>query len=72
MVCTKKQLKAVPILLDNCAVELCCVRTMLEHGNVVVIAAYIPRVSTNFSSRDLLSKFEAFCTIKDNIQRMYP
>ena len=72
MICTKKQLKAVPILLDNCAVELCGVRITLEHGNVVVIAAYLPPVSTNFSSGDLISKFEALCKIVDNIQSMYP
>ena len=63
MICSKKQLKAV---------ELCCVRVTLEHGKVVVIAAYIPPASLTFSSGDLLLKFGAFCTIVDNIQHMYP
>ena len=26
MICTKKQLKAVPILLDNCFLEICIIR----------------------------------------------
>ena len=72
MICIKKQFKAVPILLDNCSVEMCSVRVSFEDGYVLVVAAYIPPVSAAFTSGDLLAKFDAFCNHVENIQQSYP
>ena len=48
------------------------IRISFEHGNVIVVAAYIPPVSIAFSSGDLLAKFDFFCTCVNNIQQFYP
>ena len=54
--CTKKQFKAVLILLEYFSVEMCRVRISFEHGNFIVVAAYIPPVSAAFTNGDLLAK----------------
>ena len=72
MICTNKQFKAVPILLDNCSVEMCSVRIIFQHGNVIIVAAYIPSVSAASTSCDLLAKFESFYTYVENLQQSYP
>ena len=69
MISTKKQLKAVSILLDNCSHrEMCIVCISFEHGNVVVVAAYIPPVSNSLSSGALIVEFDFFCTCVNYIQ----
>ena len=41
MICTKKDLNAVPFILDDCNVELCAVRIHFQHLNLIIVAAII-------------------------------
>ena len=60
------------ILLDNCSRKMYIVRISFDHGNVIVVAAYISPVSNGFSSGDILANFYFFCTYVDNILWPYP
>ena len=54
----KKYLNAVPIILEDCAVELCAVRISFQALNVLIVVAYLPPVSPSSSGADLSAKFD--------------
>ena len=62
MICTKKHLNAVPIILDDCNVELCPVRIKLQALNVIIVAAYLPHASTALPSAAMSAEFDSLCT----------
>ena len=71
MICTKKHLNAVPIILDDCDVELCAVRIKFQALNVIIVAVYLPPLSTALPSAAMSAKFDSFCSHIEIIQQRY-
>ena len=55
MICSKKYLRAKPVSIVNCDVELCCVRINCIDKEILVIAEYILTQSEELGGNTLLA-----------------